>query len=59
MKLFGFNVNKSKPNEIKVDREVILSAYNRRRDEIESLRKYDRGEKAITVFSLSSLNKNI
>ncbi len=49
MKFFGFNNNKSNPEEMKVDRELIISAYNRRREEIESLRKYDRGEKTITV----------
>ena len=42
-----------------VTRASILSAYKTREKEIESLRKYDRGEKKITPSNLKDIVQNI
>ncbi len=39
--------------------EFFLDAYNARKKEIESLRKYDRGEKTITPSNLRDIVRNI
>jgi len=54
LKLFT-NKNDSKRLREKVTLGAILDAYDSRREEIESLRKYDRGEKTITPSNLKRL----
>ena len=49
------NKNDSKELRQKVTSKLILDAYDSRKEEIESLRKYDRGEKTITPSSLKRL----
>lgn len=51
---------KSTPNnQREITQEVITSAYNSRKKEIESLKQYDRGEKIITPSKLSDLVRSI
>lgn len=57
MKITWFFKKKSL-NE-RVTKSVIKSAYKRRSPEIESLRKYDRGEKTITPRNLKNLVRSI
>ena len=49
----------SKTGTFEVSREAISGAYKTREKEIESLRKYDRGEKTITPANLKSLVRSI
>lgn len=42
-----------------VSDELILNAYKTREKEIESLRKYDRGEKTITPSNLREVVQNL
>jgi hypothetical protein len=52
-----FNKNNDKlPN---VSPDVISAAYKTREKEIESLRKYDRGEKTITPASLKNIVRSL
>lgn len=53
------SANKDKELLQKVTPEFINSAYSRRVNELDSLRKYDRGEKTITPLNLSSYIKSI
>ena len=64
MKVFGWIKKDKKLQEKTISRssvtgEVIDSAYSRRAKEIESLRKYDRGEKEITPSNIRNLSKCI
>lgn len=58
LKLFSWK-KESKTIKEQVTPEVISSAYNKRSTEIESLRKYDRGEKTITPRNLESLVRSL
>lgn len=49
----------SKTGTFDVSRKDILSAYKTREKEIESLRKYDRGEKTITPTNLKNLVQSL
>ena len=64
MRIFGW-IKKNK-NTVKEEvlqssdtGKLIDSSYSRRSKEIESLRKYDRGEKEITPSDLRSLSRGI
>ena len=64
MKIFGWSIKNTKNDEQEVLHQLVTgefidSAYSRRSNEIESLRKYDRGEKTITPPNLRSLSKCI
>jgi len=64
MKLFGWTKKdkKLKGEDIlpsHVTEEAIESAYSRRAKEIESLRKYDRGEKEITPSDIRNLSQHV
>jgi hypothetical protein len=43
----------------KVTSDLVASAFERRKDEIESLRKYDRGEKTITPSDLKTVSRGL
>jgi hypothetical protein len=58
LKLFSWK-KESKTIKEQVTPEVIKSAYNKRSTEIESLRKYDRGEKTINPRNLESLVRSL
>ena len=62
MKIFGWTIKNKKLKEKAVSSsditgDTIESAYSRRAKEIESLRKYDRGEKEITPSNIRNLSK--
>ena len=66
MKIFGWTTKKDKrkDDEQKVLGDTVTSvfvdsAFSRRSEEIESLRKYDRGEKEITPPNLRTISKGI
>ena len=43
----------------KVTSDLVASAFERRKDEIESLRKYDRGEKTITPSDPKTVSRGL
>lgn len=65
MKIFGWSLKKNtdaKKNEISRSADTgkfIDSAYSRRSKEIESLRKYDRGEKEIAPSNIRGLSRSV
>lgn len=54
-----FKKNDSKVLKEKATSELISTAYDARLKEIESLRKYDRGEKTITPGNLTDIVRSI
>ena len=59
MKIFPKKNNDSKILREQVTPEAISDAYKSRYNEIESLRKYDRGEKTITPSNLKDIVQSI
>ncbi len=64
MKILGWTKKDKKLKEKTISRSVVTgqfieSAYSRRAKEIESLRKYDRGEKEIIPSNIRDLSKCI
>lgn len=62
MRIFGWTKKNKKIREISkpdVTADTLDSAFNRRAKEIESLRKYDRGEKEITPSDLGNIGQHI
>jgi hypothetical protein len=57
--LIKSNKNDSKTLREKVTPEAIAGAYKSRYKEIESLRKYDRGEKTITPLDLNTIVRSL
>jgi hypothetical protein len=58
-KIFNSRNKTATKTQDKVSEEVISGAYKTREKEIESLRKYDRGEKTITPSNLRKLVQSL
>ena len=54
-----FKNSKDNSGQTDISPEVVSNAYKTREKEIESLRKYDRGEKTITPANLKSIVRGI
>lgn len=59
MKLFWKNKSNTQTIPREVTKEDVAYAYKSSKKEIESLKKYDRGEKVITPSKLRDLVRNI
>jgi|GEM_PF-2968607 len=64
MRIFGWAKKDKKIREKNISKsdvtpDTLDASFNRRAEEIESLRKYDRGEKEITPSNLGDLSQHV